>query len=161
FTWTVTDVTTPAVTNPGAQSGNEGDSVSLQIVASDADGDPLTFSASGLPTGLSIDTGTGLISGTLDGQSAGSHSVTVTASDRSTSDIGTFTWTVTDVTAPALTNPGAQSGNEGDSVSLQIVASDADGDPLTYSASGLPSGLSIDTGTGLISGILGGQSAGS
>ena len=39
---------------------------------------PLTYAATGLPGGLTIDTSTGLISGTLSGSGAGAHHVTVT-----------------------------------------------------------------------------------
>jgi hypothetical protein len=42
------------VTNPGGQSGTIGVPVNLQIVASDPDGNVLTFSATGLPAGLTI-----------------------------------------------------------------------------------------------------------
>ena len=57
-------------------------------------------------------------------------------------------------TPPDVTNPGAQTNAEGNTVSLQIVASDVDLPPqtLTYSASNLPGGLSIDPVSGLISG---------
>ncbi|MEE4174814.1 MAG: tandem-95 repeat protein, partial [Xanthomonadales bacterium] len=58
--------TPPDVTNPGGQSNTEGDLVSLQIVASDTDLDPLGYSAINLPPGLSIDPTSGLISGTID-----------------------------------------------------------------------------------------------
>jgi serine protease len=52
-----------------------------------------------------------------------------------------------------VTNPGNQSTTTGSAVSLQIHASDsASGQTLTYSATGLPTGLSINSSTGLISG---------
>jgi subtilase family serine protease len=52
-----------------------------------------------------------------------------------------------------VTNPGNQTGTVGTAVSLQISATDsASGQTLTYSASGLPTGLSINSSTGLISG---------
>ena len=52
-----------------------------------------------------------------------------------------------------LTNPGNQTTNVGTAVSLQIHATDsASGQTLTYSATGLPTGLSINSSTGLISG---------
>jgi serine protease len=52
-----------------------------------------------------------------------------------------------------VTNPGNQTGTVGTAASLQISASDsASGQTLTYSASGLPAGLSINSSTGLISG---------
>ena len=66
-------VTAPVLLNPGTQTDVEGEVISLQLSASDADGDAITFSATGLPPGLSIDTATGLIFGTL---SAGSAAVT-------------------------------------------------------------------------------------
>ncbi|WP_030948066.1 putative Ig domain-containing protein [Streptomyces sp. NRRL S-646] len=51
-----------------------------------------------------------------------------------------------------VTNPGSQSTTTGGSVSLQIKATDSGGASLTYSATGLPTGLSINSSTGLISG---------
>ena len=52
-----------------------------------------------------------------------------------------------------VTNPGNQTGTVGTAVSLQIHATDsASGQTLTYSATGLPAGLSINSSTGLISG---------
>ena len=56
---------TVTVTNPGNQTGTVGTAASLQISASDsASGQTLTYSASGLPAGLSINSSSGLISGT-------------------------------------------------------------------------------------------------
>src|SRR5206468_12735110 len=69
------------LTSPGNQTGSEGSSVSLQITATDADGDALSYSATGLPAGLSVNPSTGLISGTLGNQAAGSYTVTVSATD--------------------------------------------------------------------------------
>ena len=137
FTWTVIDITSPVVTNPGNQSNNEGDAVSLAIQATDADGDPLTYSASGLPLGLSVNATTGLISGTISYSAAetsgGSYMVTISATDGfGTPGSQTFTWTVADYNAPpAVTNPGNQSNDEGQVISLQVQASDVDGDTLT------------------------------
>ena len=52
-----------------------------------------------------------------------------------------------------VTNPGNQTSTVGTAASLQIHASDsASGQTLTYSATGLPAGLSINSSTGLISG---------
>ncbi|MEU6578452.1 M4 family metallopeptidase [Streptomyces sp. NPDC046805] len=51
-----------------------------------------------------------------------------------------------------VTNPGNQSSTVGTAVSLQISASSTNPGALTYAASGLPAGLSINSSTGLISG---------
>jgi putative Ig domain-containing protein len=146
----------PVVTNPGNQSNNEGASVSLQVAASDLDGDTLSYGASGLPAGLSINSSTGLISGTVSNTASNSspYSTSVTASDASSSDTKNFTWTITDATSPVVTNPGNKTNNEGDSVNFLVAATDADGDALTWSAASLPAGLSINTSTGRISGTI-------
>ncbi|GAB1329391.1 putative Ig domain-containing protein [Streptomyces sennicomposti] len=51
-----------------------------------------------------------------------------------------------------VTDPGSQSTTTGGSASLQIKATDSAGAALTYSATGLPTGLSINSSTGLITG---------
>ena len=162
FTWTVADVNQPPVTtNPGSQSNSEGDSVSLTVAATDADGDILSFSASGLPGGLTINASTGQIAGNLSFDSAGVYNVTVTVSDGTDTDDAAFTWTVVNVNRPpVITNPGSQTNSEGDSVSLTVAATDADGDTLTFSVSGLPGGLTINASTGQIAGSLPFDSAG-
>ncbi|MEN8788311.1 MAG: malectin domain-containing carbohydrate-binding protein, partial [Flavobacteriaceae bacterium] len=59
------------VTNPGDQYNYEGDPVSLQIVATSSNN--LTYSATGLPPDLTIDPGTGVISGTISTGSGGGN----------------------------------------------------------------------------------------
>ena len=65
------------------QTDAEGDLISLDAGATDADGDTLTYAASGLPDGLSIDTATGEISGTisLSAASGSPYTVSVTVRD--------------------------------------------------------------------------------
>jgi hypothetical protein len=143
------------VTNPGTQTSTVGTAVSLQIQATDsASGQTLTYTATGLPAGLSVNSGSGLISGTPT--TAGTSSVTVTAKDTTgASGSATFTWTVNPPGANTVTvtNPGTQTSTVGTAASLQIHASDsASGQTLTYTATGLPAGLSINSATGLISG---------
>src|SRR5439155_1658638 len=162
FTWTVTNVNrAPTLTAPANQTSAENATVSLQLVATDPDGGALTYSATGLPPSLTVTAATGLISGTLSLTSAGTYSVTATASDGTLSNSKTFTWTVTNVNrAPTLTAPANQTSAENAAVSLQLVATDPDGDALTYSATGLPPSLTVTAATGLISGTLSFTSAG-
>ncbi|MCQ9136376.1 M4 family metallopeptidase [Streptomyces hilarionis] len=55
-------------------------------------------------------------------------------------------------TGVSVTNPGSQTAKVGTAVSLQISASSTNSGSLTYAATGLPAGLSINSSTGLISG---------
>ena len=174
--------TPPSVSNPGEQNNTEGDTISLPITASDADGDTLTFSATGLPTGLSIDANSGTISGTLAAGSANTYNVTVTVNDGTDHESTSFTWNVNAPAnqAPAITNPGDQSNQEGETLSLTFSAIEPEGDSLTlsarkaegdrlhltfsardpegdnlsFSATGLPDGLLIYSDTGTISGTI-------
>ncbi|WP_328306799.1 M4 family metallopeptidase [Streptomyces sp. NBC_00442] len=83
----------PSVTNPGSQSGTVGTAASLQIQASDPGGETLTYSATGLPAGLSINASTGLVTGTPT--TAGTSSVTVTAKNTdNATGTASFTWTI-------------------------------------------------------------------
>ncbi|MFJ9543896.1 putative Ig domain-containing protein [Streptomyces sp. NPDC101225] len=119
---------TVTVTNPGSQSSTTGGSVSLQISASDSGGASLTYSASGLPTGLSINSSTGLISGTAS--TAGTYQVTVTAKDSTGASGSTsFTWTVGSgggcTSSQLLANPGFESGSTGWSATSGVITTDS------------------------------------
>jgi putative Ig domain-containing protein len=107
---------TVTVTSPGAQTGTAGTAVSLQItVADSASGQTLTYSAAGLPAGLSINPATGLISGTPT--AAATSTVTVTDTDTTgASGSASFTWTISSAgggctAAQVLGNPGFETGS--------------------------------------------------
>ncbi|MEU5261151.1 S8 family peptidase [Amycolatopsis sp. NPDC021455] len=105
----------PVVTNPGNRTGAVGAQVSLQLSATGGTS-PYTWSATGLPGGLSIAPSTGVISGTLT--TAGGFTVTATATDDGGRAGSTsFTWTVTPPGGCAggqkLVNPGFESGSTG------------------------------------------------
>jgi subtilase family serine protease len=125
---------TVTVTNPGNQTGTVGTAVSLQISATDsASGQTLTYSATGLPAGLSISSA-GLISGTPT--TAGTSDVTVTATDTTgASGSASFTWTInstgTGCTAQQLLgNPGFETGSIAPWTSTSgVLASTSEGVP--------------------------------
>ncbi|MEO5875352.1 MAG: M4 family metallopeptidase [Streptosporangiaceae bacterium] len=101
----------PTVTSPGNQATTVGTAVSLPVTASDPNGQTLTYSATGLPAGLSINASTGVISGTPT--TAGSSSVTVSAKNTSNlTGTATFTWTVNPV-GGGCSSPGNKVGNAG------------------------------------------------
>src|SRR5208337_1089351 len=107
---------------------------------------PTGYGATGLPAGLSVNSGTGLITGT---PSAGGTS-TVTLSATNAGGTGTATLTLTiSVAAPVITSATTASGTVGSAFSYQITATNM---PTSYGGTGLPAGLSVNSGTGLITG---------
>jgi Putative Ig domain len=149
---------TITVTNPGPQTNTPGTAITpLQIVATDSDtSQVLTYSATGLPTGLSINATTGVISGTPTTTTGSPFTVTVTVTDTSgASRSATFTWTILNVVTVA--NPGAQFFPTSFPVTLTMHATDSNPSitTFTWSATGLPPGLGINPATGVISGVTG------
>ncbi len=128
---------------------------------------PLTYSASGLPDGISINPSTGVISGTLSFASAGVHTVLVTVSDghrhrhrqlhldgdRHQPGAGLQH-------RPAVDRTDAEGGSSSAATASTPTPPIPTATPLTYSASGLPDGISINPSTGAISGTLSSASAG-
>ena len=81
----------------------EGAVISFDANASDANpGDTLTYSATNLPDGISINSSTGVVSGTLSGTSSGNYAVVLTVSDGTLTDTDSFTWTVTEPAGPTV-----------------------------------------------------------
>ncbi|MFI6019617.1 M4 family metallopeptidase [Streptomyces sp. NPDC051287] len=127
-------VTPPAsgvtVTNPGSQSSTVGTAVSLQISASSTNSGSLSYAATGLPAGLSINSSTGAVTGTPT--TAGTSSTTVTVTD-STGATGTasFTWTVSSsggggscTATQLLGNAGFESGNTTWTATSGVITND-------------------------------------
>ncbi|WP_112266912.1 S8 family peptidase [Lentzea terrae] len=109
-----------SVTNPGAQTTALNGSVSLQLSASGGTA-PYTWSATGLPTGLSISS-SGLISGTAS--VAGTYNVTATAAaSAGGSGSASFTWTVGSDSCGTQTNGTDVAIPDNSTVSSSIVVS--------------------------------------
>ena len=136
----------PTASAIDAQAGDEGQAFALDLSGafSDPDDDALTFTASGLPQGLTISS-SGVISGTP--AEGGEYAVTVTASDGSLSAQSAFTLSV--AAEPALPpQPTGQQPHPGPNApvvsgALTIDASDYDdgGQGVAYNdAAGLSGG---------------------
>jgi len=159
FLWTVVDINRPPVVDAVNRLNVEGDSPVYQPIASDPDGDSLTWTISGLPPGLSMSS-TGVITGTLPLNSAGVYTVTVGVCDAALCAVKTFTWTVTKPNHPPVVTHPDRANAEGDAVTYGSTGSDPDGDVITYSATGLPAGITINPLTGTLTGTLGYNTAG-
>jgi len=113
----------PAVDQVADQSTPWGDLVDLPLTATDADGDPLTWTLSSGPTGASVTTA-GEFLWTPTSTQIGSHQVTVTVSDGLATDQDTFTIQVVR-RATTLTWDGAVAGQVSDPVLLRALLVDA------------------------------------
>jgi hypothetical protein len=119
----------PGLTQPSNQSNPVGTAITpLDITATDPDGGSLTFTHTGLPPGLTMNSTTGRISGTPS--AAGSYNVTVFVADNLASVSRSFTWTVTngasDTAAPTLAITSHSSGQTVTSASVTIAGTATD-----------------------------------
>jgi hypothetical protein len=150
----------PPILDPvGPQAVTENELLTVQLSATDPDGDPLSFQASPLPPGATLspdgrfdyvppfDTvGCG---GQLQmeiefrvsdaGGNQVSEIVPITVADQPTGR------------APVLSDPPDRSVDEGQPLAIQLQASDPDGDTVTFSAIGLPGGALLGSSSGLFS----------
>ncbi|MEE9396224.1 MAG: Ig domain-containing protein [Methylococcales bacterium] len=103
----------PSIQFVADQTDQIDDNVNLQIDAQDSDGDTLSYSANGLPTGLSIDSEDGVISGTLTEADVTTTRITVNDGNGGTAEIS-FNWTVVAPdTNPTSVNFNFESGQQG------------------------------------------------
>jgi len=133
----------PIINSALTATGTSGSAFSYQITASNS---PTSFGASGLPAGLSVNSSTGLISGTPT--AVATTNITLSATNSNGTGTATLALTIL-VAPPAITSGASVTGTSGSSFSYQITASNS---PTSFGASGLPTGLSVNTSTGLISG---------
>src|SRR5205814_860408 len=134
----------PVIQPPFTATGQVGVAFSYQITATNS---PTSFNVTGLlPAGLSVNTSTGLISGTPT--TAGTYSVTISATNAGGTGSTTLTLTINPA-APVIQPPLTATGEVTLAFSYQINATNS---PTSFGATGLPSGLTVDTTTGLISG---------
>ena len=160
FTLTVNDDTPvnnpPDIADIGDQTMNENDSLTIALSATDPDGDALTLEPGTLPSFATFGDngdGTGELTFTpLEGDS-GSYIISVIASDGQADDTTTFTLTVNDVApvnnAPDITDIADQTMDENQTLTVNINATDPDGDNLTLTANNLPAFATLaDNGDG-------------
>ena len=157
FTIGVTNVNdAPVITSTAKTKSTEGFEYAYTIEASDVDeGDVITLAATTKPDWMTFDSATGALSGTPTNEHVGDHSVVLTVTDGSGAvDTQTFTVSVSNTnSAPTISSTAITSVNEDSAYSYTFEATDADvGDTFTLSAQTLPSWLTFNSSTGVLSG---------
>ena len=134
----------PVVT-PASISGTVGTALSFTVSVTAPD--PVSYSLSGAPSGMAISSA-GVVSWATP--VAGSDSVTVTAKDATTGLSGQGVYSIT-IAAPAAPTVTAQTISGKPGTALNFTATFSSPDALTFSMSGAPSGMTINSSTGAVS----------
>ena len=146
----------PSISGSPASVVTAGQPYSFTPSANDADGDPLTFSVANKPTWATFSASTGKLSGTPTAANVGSYpSIAISVSDgKATTSLAAFSITVNAQpnTAPVISGSPATSVSAGTAYSFRPTASDANGDPLTFTMTNKPTWAMFDGATGQLSG---------
>ena len=148
FTWSVAADLMPTfgTSSVSAKSWTQNGAITAFTVPAASGGDgTLSYSASGLPAGVSMDASRS-VSGTPSTAGMGTATVTATDADGDTATLD-FTWNVAADLMPTFgtSSVSAKSWKENAAITSFTVPAATGGDtPLSYSASGLPSGVSMN-----------------
>jgi len=132
----------PVVTSAASISRTNGSAISYTITATNS---PTSYSATGLPAGVTVNTTTGVLSGNVF---CPGFTMTVFATNACGSGNLSVTVTVTG-SGSVLTSPTTASGKQNVPFSFTLTATNS---PTLFTAGGLPSGLVLNSTSGLISG---------
>ncbi|MDG6221197.1 MAG: Ig-like domain-containing protein, partial [Candidatus Thermoplasmatota archaeon] len=142
--------TAPVFDSLAAQSVDEGSTLSFTVSASDADGDPLSYSATTLPEGASFSDRTFTWTPSLG--DAGSYEAGFEVTDgylTASMSVGITVNQLNNVPVITLFEPADGSVfEEGSTINVNIEASDADGDSLSYVIK--INGSQVSTGTSYV-----------
>lgn len=134
----------PVISGSPATSVNAGTAYSFQPSASDADGDKLTYTISGMPAWATFSGVTGILSGTPAASHVGTYSnIVISTSDgKANVSLPAFNIAVAAATstnrAPTISGSPSTSVQAGTAYNFRPTVSDADGDPLGFSITNKP-----------------------
>ena len=135
--------TIPQITSATSAKAQVGESFTYRITAANL---PKTYGAASLPAGLTVNATTGLITGVPT--IAGNASANLSASNAAGTGTGPLTFSIVPP-VPVITSATTSNATFGTAFSHQIIATHS---PTLYAASSLPTGLTVNATSGLISG---------
>ena len=151
FVFTVAEDLMPELPSISGYSARVDSPFSLQLPEASGGDTPLSYTASGLPTGLSFITSTRTISGTPTEVETPTVTYTVRDSDGDEAST-TFVFTVAEDLMPELSSISGYTGKVGSLFSQQLPEATGGDSPLSYTATDLPTGLTFITSTRTITG---------
>lgn len=138
----------PEINTNSRVNGTKNEFLSLKVNVLADSSFPVIFTASGLPSGLSIKSSSGVISGTP--QSSGTYNVTITATNIAGTDVDIITFDIAQgKKIPVINIISDYKIKNEKPFTLQISATN---EPYWFEAPGIPPGLHLDPTTGVISG---------
>ncbi|WP_283787203.1 Ig-like domain-containing protein [Bermanella sp. WJH001] len=143
----------PSWSTISAQTVNYGTPVNINLAsfASDIDGDSLTYSATACGTGLTCGISSSTLTLSASSNAGATVSVTIQADDSNGGQTSTsFNVSITNTnTAPVLANIGNKAAPVNTNLTVNLSATDAEGNALTYSEVSDPSNVASITGSTL------------
>ena len=121
----------PVLSSIGNKIIDQGDRLKITPSATDPDGDSLTYSLTGKPSGAIFSTSSGIFNWTPGSSQVGTHYITITVSDGTLSDFERIRITVTAQEGPEIDNIRNKRLAEGTSTTTNVSATDVNGDRIT------------------------------
>ncbi len=150
----------PVLAPIGTRRVGEGLTLQFTIGATDADGNTLSYSASGLPAGASFVPGTRTFSWTPGYTDAGAHAVRfvvddgafpTAAADTEVVSVVVFDRNPGDNQPPILDPLADRTVIQDERITFQVSGRDPESGALSYSVFGLPGGASLNASSGVFS----------
>lgn len=145
----------PAIRGIPATQVDAGSAYSFSPTASDPDGQSLRFAVDGLPSWANFDTASGTLAGTPALEHVGTYTgIVITVSDSvESASLAPFSITVVATNRPpVIDGTPPDSVQAGQAYGFVPLASDPDGQSLTFSISNMPEWATFDAATGRLAG---------
>lgn len=134
----------PTLTSLVLPYGKRGTAYAVQLPLKDGDGDSLTWGASNLPAGMTLVSGSKL---SWSSPAAGTYTLVLTARDSYGQQVSAQKSLIVKKPNSAPRVPGGSfSLKSNTSANLALGIYDPDGDAISYSATGMPSGMYLSAG---------------